>query len=109
MRFCRRNEGTTSARTVFKRARDDTNASYRKLTLHYAFSSDHSRFFVHVGHETTCALVEMIIFSQYHVIVRPTKMIIYSQIWPALPANFLTLRVWEGTRAIQDDKYLKWQ
>jgi len=28
MRFCRRNEGTTSARSVFKRARDDTNASY---------------------------------------------------------------------------------
>ena len=33
----------------------------------------------------------------------------YSQIWPALPANFLTLRVWERTGAIQDDKYLKWQ
>ena len=32
-----------------------------------------------------------------------------SQIWPALPANFLTLRVWEGTGAIEDDKYLKWQ
>ena len=31
MRFCRRNEGTTSARSVFKKARDDTNASYRKL------------------------------------------------------------------------------
>ena len=28
---------------------------------------------------------------------------------PALLANFLTLPVWEGTRAIQDDKYLKWQ
>ena len=26
-----------------------------------------------------------------------------SQIWVALPANFLTIRVWEGTRAIQDD------
>ena len=29
--------------------------------------------------------------------------------WPALLANFLTLRVWEGTGAIQDDKSLKWQ
>ena len=33
----------------------------------------------------------------------------YLQIWPALSANFLTLQVWEGTGAIQDDKYLKWQ
>ena len=24
-------------------------------------------------------------------------------------ANFLDLRVWEGTGAIQDDKYLRWQ
>ena len=29
---------------------------------------------------------------------------LYSQIWPALLANFLALQVWEGTRAIQDDK-----
>jgi len=28
MRFCRRNEGTTSARSVFKKARDDKNSSY---------------------------------------------------------------------------------
>ena len=33
--------------------------------------------------------------------------IINSKIWPALPANFLTLRVWEGIGDIQDDKYLK--
>ena len=29
----------------------------------------------------------------------------YSQIWPAMLANFLALRVWEGTGAIQDDIY----
>jgi hypothetical protein len=28
---------------------------------------------------------------------------------PALLANFLTLQVWEGRGAIQDDKHLKWQ
>ena len=33
---------------------------------------------------------------------------LYSQIRPALPANFLALRVWEGTGAIQDDKYNIW-
>ena len=33
-----------------------------------------------------------------------TSFIINSQIWPP---NFLILRVWEGTGAIQDDKYLK--
>ena len=33
----------------------------------------------------------------------------HAQIWPALPANFLTLRVWEGAGASQDDKYFKWQ
>ena len=32
----------------------------------------------------------------------------YSHIWPPLVAIFLALRVWEGTGAIQDDKYLKW-
>ena len=31
------------------------------------------------------------------------------QIQPALPDNFLTLRVWESAEAIQDDKYLTWQ
>jgi hypothetical protein len=31
----------------------------------------------------------------------------YSHIWPPLVAIFLALRVWEGTGAIQDDKYLK--
>ena len=30
----------------------------------------------------------------------------YSQIWLA---NFPTLREWERTGAIQDEKYLKWQ
>ena len=38
-----------------------------------------------------------------------TFYILLEQIWSALLANFLTLRVWEGTEAIQDDKYLKWQ
>ena len=28
-----------------------------------------------------------------------------SQIWAALPSNFLTLQVWEGTGTIQDDKW----
>ena len=31
-----------------------------------------------------------------------------SHIWPPPVAIFLALRVWEGTRAIQCDKYLKW-
>ena len=35
-----------------------------------------------------------------------TSFIINSQIWPP---NFLILRVWEGTGAIQDDNYLKLQ
>ena len=32
----------------------------------------------------------------------------YSHIWPPPVAIFLALRVWEGTGAIQGDKYLKW-
>ena len=38
-----------------------------------------------------------------------SKFIKDSQIWLALPANFLALWVWEGTGAIQNDKYLRWQ
>ena len=30
-------------------------------------------------------------------------------IWPPPMAIFLALWVWEGTGAIQDEKYLKWQ
>ena len=32
----------------------------------------------------------------------------HSHIWPPPVAIFLALRVWEGTGAIQGDKYLKW-
>ena len=39
----------------------------------------------------------------------PRNIIGNSHIWPPLVAIFLALRVWEGTGAIQDEKYLKWQ
>ena len=35
-----------------------------------------------------------------------TEIYIHSHIWPPPVAIFLALRVWEGTGAIQDDKYL---
>ena len=41
-------------------------------------------------------------------LIVPTDLNCNSHIWPPPVAIFLALRVWEGTGAIQDDKYLKW-
>ena len=57
----------------------------------------------------------LILFWMFFHPTRPySELLVYWILWKTrkygrLPANFLTLWVWEGTGAIQDDKYLKWQ
>jgi hypothetical protein len=45
------------------------------------------------------------IAANYLIIQNLRRIMNNSQIWPALAANFLALRVWEDIGAIQDDKY----